>query len=864
MPKTSMEKHNKMFRKFHILFLVCVIGCIFHLTHGFAEDVDDNPAIPEADFVFPTPEGEGYLQDILEYQRVPQQIIDTADFEKMRDLAKNSQDYKLGQKVGLIVTRTRNNPKQGYLCTGFLVGPDLFMTNHHCVYDGQGLLPFEKTAIYMNYYQDLSVDSTAGGVTAGVSEVLHAHARKDYALLRLDKPIGNTYGWLKLDTKTAVNTSQSVKIIQHPQGRSKEIVRKNSQIAGIIAQAPFMVAYLADTQKGASGSPVFLKNGTGVIAIHHSAWSDASYNPLFNAGSLMSHIVPEIRQWLPGGATVDPPTPPDLVVVAPRIREETLRPGESFTLSATVRNQGDTASEATTLQFYRSADSTITTSDIEVGKAVVKALDASDTSKASLTLAAPDSLGTYYYGACVAAVADEDATDNNCSAVMLITVSTVPDLVVASPRVSERTLRPGESFTLSATVRNQGDAASAATTLQFYRSTDTTITISDVEVGRRRVKALEASDTSKASLTLAAPDSLGTYYYGACVAAVADEDATDNNCSAAIRLTVSVGFTPRTIVNPTLEVGSPVSLTLPVATGGTEPYSYTLSPVPEGLDFDAETRELSGIPTSVGITEATYTATDATGASAALIFTIEVVVAGRLDVDGDGQVTVIDLAMVALSYETQVPDGISFPADVNADGVVNILDLTAVAQRIDTQDTPNRLSLEAVESALGAVIAQAADLEVIAEAPMRKGHGQILPRGVVYSNVANALVDARHLGHSVHAVLKKLLQLLTEITTTPDTTALLPNYPNPFNPETWIPYHLAKAANVTLTLYDMRGVAVRQLMLGHQPAGIYQTKHRAAYWDGRNQHGEPVASGIYFYTLTAGKFTATRKLLIIK
>ena len=98
----------------------------------------------------------------------------------------------------------------------------------------------------------------------------------------------------------------------------------------------------------------------------------------------------------------------------------------------------------------------------------------------------------------------------------------------------------------------------------------------------------------------------------------------------------------------------------------------------------------------------------------------------------------------------------------------------------------------------------------------------------------------------------------------PKATALHANYPNPFNPETWIPYQLATAADVTVTIYDLRGVRVRQLALGHQPAGVYQSRSRAAYWDGRNSFGEPVASGLYFYTLTAGDFTATRKLLIRK
>ena len=93
---------------------------------------------------------------------------------------------------------------------------------------------------------------------------------------------------------------------------------------------------------------------------------------------------------------------------------------------------------------------------------------------------------------------------------------------------------------------------------------------------------------------------------------------------------------------------------------------------------------------------------------------------------------------------------------------------------------------------------------------------------------------------------------------------MLTNYPNPFNPETWIPYQLAKDSDVRVSIYDARGVVVRTLLLGHQSAGRYQEKHRAAYWDGRNALGEPVASGLYFYTLTAGDFTAIRKMLIRK
>ena len=98
----------------------------------------------------------------------------------------------------------------------------------------------------------------------------------------------------------------------------------------------------------------------------------------------------------------------------------------------------------------------------------------------------------------------------------------------------------------------------------------------------------------------------------------------------------------------------------------------------------------------------------------------------------------------------------------------------------------------------------------------------------------------------------------------PQETSLLPNYPNPFNPETWIPYHLAAPADVTLTIYAINGQVIRRLDLGYQAAGFYRSRARAAYWDGRNNVGERVASGVYFYTLTAGEFAATRKLLILK
>ena len=203
------------------------------------------------------------------------------------------------------------------------------------------------------------------------------------------------------------------------------------------------------------------------------------------------------------------------------------------------------------------------------------------------------------------------------------------------------------------------------------------------------------------------------------------------------------------------------------------------------------------------------------------------------DVNGDGHVDTADLLLVS-NYIGQT-GSVDPRVDVNGDGSVTIADLVLVAQYLG-QSTH--------WSAPGAVV---------------------VPAGLKYSTVAGWIDQARveNDGSLVFQQgLAKLEYLLTLII--PEKTALLPNYPNPFNPETWIPYHLAAPAEVTLTIYAIDGRVVRHLDLGHQAAGYYQSKARAAYWDGRNNVGERVASGIYFYTLTVGDFAATKKMLIRK
>ena len=123
-----------------------------------------------------------------------------------------------------------------------------------------------------------------------------------------------------------------------------------------------------------------------------------------------------------------------------------------------------------------------------------------------------------------------------------------PDLIVESPSVNDNTLTTGQSFTLRATVRNQGNASAAATTLRYYRSSNATISTDDVEAGTDAVSSLSAGGTSAESISLNAPSGAGTYYYGACVDDVTGESDSGNNCSAASRVTVtqttSSGFAP--------------------------------------------------------------------------------------------------------------------------------------------------------------------------------------------------------------------------------------------------------------------------------------------------------------------------------
>ena len=201
------------------------------------------------------------------------------------------------------------------------------------------------------------------------------------------------------------------------------------------------------------------------------------------------------------------------------------------------------------------------------------------------------------------------------------------------------------------------------------------------------------------------------------------------------------------------------------------------------------------------------------------------------DINGDGVVNILDLIVVASELGNT---GTNLVTDVNGDGVVNVLDLIFVAGVFDNAAAAPSAQPQVPET-LTAVEVQG----WLTDASSLEVRNSIMKRGFL--------------------VLEQLLVALT-----PKETELLANYPNPFNPETWIPYRLAEDAFVVLTIYDLSGQVVRKFEIGHRIAAVYENRSKAIYWDGRNGLGERVASGVYFYTLTAGDFSATRRMVILK
>ncbi|MDE0427249.1 MAG: T9SS type A sorting domain-containing protein [Candidatus Poribacteria bacterium] len=216
-----------------------------------------------------------------------------------------------------------------------------------------------------------------------------------------------------------------------------------------------------------------------------------------------------------------------------------------------------------------------------------------------------------------------------------------------------------------------------------------------------------------------------------------------------------------------------------------------------------------------------------------------------VDVNRDGMVDVMDLVAIAGSLGNVASNP---RTDVNNDGFVNALDLMAVASSASWGQAVATINIRSANNPDADGSAPVASVANVTPETIQAWIGliQVEDDGSAIFNLGIANLEAL---------------LASRI---PSETKLLLNYPNPFNPETWIPYQLAKATEVTVMIHSMNGSLIRTIELGHQAAGTYKSKSQAAYWDGRNELGEQVASGLYFYTLTAGDFTATHKMLVRK
>ena len=235
---------------------------------------------------------------------------------------------------------------------------------------------------------------------------------------------------------------------------------------------------------------------------------------------------------------------PDLEVPTVTPTSVTGTPGGSVRATFTIRNSGNATAAATTVRIYASSNSTISTSDTEIGDGPFRTLAAGQSRDQQVTVTLGDQAGTFYFGLCLDAVSGESNTQNNCSTGVRVTVGSSggPDLVVGVSR-SSVTVSPGGSFSYDLTVRNQGDAASAATRIRTFLSTNATISTNDTEIGESGVPSLNPSEEASGThtITISADAPAGTVYVGDCVDAVSGESNTDNNCSSAITVIIETG-----------------------------------------------------------------------------------------------------------------------------------------------------------------------------------------------------------------------------------------------------------------------------------------------------------------------------------
>ena len=591
-------------------------------------------------------------------------------------------------------------------------------------------------------------------------------------------------------------------------------------------------------------------------------------------------------------------------------------PGGLFTLHATVRNQGTEISAKTRLRFYCFTDNLIITGTDggkKVGEVEVGPLFKQSEVTRTIDIRAPQTADIYYYRACIV---DSDEQVTTCSTQSAKITVTQPELKITSIKAGQKgayrhamkkslTVAPGAEFDLLIDIKNEGERVSQGAEVTFYQSTDNKISTTDVEVGTLDLKNEKLAPKSLVPDSrgrVRAPETPGTYYYGACVKSTVP--ISDTNCSAPVTVVVPglwKGFISQVahsgdgytyfVVNPPHFVNVPglrlsefdvkaCSVTLhtpasgyfmfPLDTPKGQRIVENLQKVEKSIKFGYSI--LGVMPKSLIAEEGLLKKLKA--GVVGTVLKLVSVIGGVID-------TVIDI--VNPEDPTALPTLTVTPSDGTWKTLLSLFidDLFELENYEYDPFLPPMLfvirePLSSIDITVKQVYNIYDDLPDRGELTytyrqtwdLKNGTGggpSLRPMSLAdYSRFQQLAPEIQqyllqHFGEPANSE-----QLNPRTWQIPEETSLLSNYPNPFNPETWIPYQLAEPSDVSLTIYDIHGRVVRDLDLGHQRAGIYRSRSRAAYWDGRNAQGEPVASGLYFYTLKAGDFTATRKMLIRK
>ena len=628
--------------------------------------------------------------------------------------------------------------------------------------------------------------------------------------------------------------------------------------------------------------------------------------------------------------TITVSAPPDLTVSLLRLRQTTFAPGERFTLDATVYNGGTGASASTQLRVYEDSDDRYRREQ-QITRQSVSAISANGSSSVSIPLTAPTDGGTYYYRVHVDTVTGETKTDNNYS--NWIGIDVLEPLVLESLQPSKVTLTSGESFTLTATVKNDGSARSAGTTVRYYRSSDNRLSSSDTHLGSSTVSGIAAGGTMQVSTSLKAPQAPGTYYYGACVG---DSQTYSGDACVVIKLNVLVVsvILPESQRPPMYWVDADRGTLQSLTGSDVDPFVASVRDA-TAIAIDMEGGKVYWAE-QIDKKRSRVRRANLDGRNVQVVKEMGGAVRGiavdsakgnlymtnaRANGRGNIQRSKLDGSVFHWNYIDNLSPALSSPRDIALDvaggKVYWTEDITDAATgketiRIRRANISGNQNVEMVREISGVPRGIAVDsakgnlylantrgvrgniqrLKIdgsrfhwnyihIDKADSPQGVALDIAAGKVYwteaggirradlngknrQDVATGIGSPGGIALRVAPVSTKVAAAPAAAAIVPNATALHANYPNPFNPETWIPYQLQKAADVQISIYDQRGVLVRQLSLGHQVAGQYVSRSRAAYWDGRNHLGEPVASGLYFYTLTAGDFSATRKMLIVK